>query len=330
MNNLIKRKTWAFYFNKLINEIIIIYFLFFRRMFKKEIYDYEFGRKLHNFMLTKIKRKKTKILGVNKKNILIEINNLKILIRRESNLLLSLIKFGYYEEFTTHLITHLIKKGMNLFDLGANIGYFSILLSNLVGDNANIYAFEPEPNNFKQLIKNILLNNLKNVIPVKKGVSNQSEKVKLYISETNDAWHSCFFVSEKEFDSIGFENIKMSKNNFISIDVVSLDDFFQNENKKISFIKMDIEGNEMNALLGMDKLIEKNKVDIIITEVFPKLIEKSGYSIETFIYKLNDFNFRFYIIDDQNWILKKFKDLNSLISYLNSIVTGNLLCLRKK
>ena len=122
----------------------------------------------------------------------------------------------------------------------------------------------------------------------------------------------------------------MSKNNFISIEVVSLDDFFQNENKKISFIKMDIEGNEMNALLGMDKLIEKNKVDIIITEVFPKLIEKSGYSIETFIYKLNDFNFRFYIIDDQNWILKKFKDLNSLISYLNSIITGNLLCLRKK
>ncbi len=64
-----------------------------------------------------------------------------------------------------------IHTGDTVVDIGANIGYYTLLMSNLVGNGGKVFAFEPEPKNFEILQKNLELNQIKNVIVEQKAVS---------------------------------------------------------------------------------------------------------------------------------------------------------------
>ena len=72
----------------------------------------------------------------------------------------------------TDVVTKEIQPGDTVLDLGANIGYFTLLFAKLVGNNGIVFAFEPEPQNIALLTKNIKINNYKNVTLVPKAVSN--------------------------------------------------------------------------------------------------------------------------------------------------------------
>src|SRR4030042_1016047 len=76
-----------------------------------------------------------------------------------------------HEETTTDLFTKVVKKGDVVVDLGANIGYFTILAAKLVGSQGKIFALEPAPKNFEYLNKNIQLNKYLNVTAEQKAVS---------------------------------------------------------------------------------------------------------------------------------------------------------------
>lgn len=75
-----------------------------------------------------------------------------------------LITRGIYEPRETNLFKKIVRHGMTVIDLGANIGYYTLIASKLVGESGKVYAFEPEPDNFNILVKNININNLKNVV----------------------------------------------------------------------------------------------------------------------------------------------------------------------
>lgn len=94
---------------------------------------------------------------------------------------------------------------------------------------------------------------------------------------------------------------------------------------------MDIEGAEMNALMGMDKLIKKNKVKYFLTEFNLRILKSLGKAPRELITLLNDyFNKYFLMLDDKNLYLKYFNDKEALINYLNSLTQNNLniLCVK--
>src|SRR5256885_8821899 len=66
---------------------------------------------------------------------------------------LELSIFRSYEPFETSLLAAEIRPGMTIVDVGANIGYYTLLFSKLAGDNGRVYAFEPEPQNFALLLQ---------------------------------------------------------------------------------------------------------------------------------------------------------------------------------
>jgi len=66
-----------------------------------------------------------------------------------------------FEKFETELVKQEIHDGDTVLDIGANIGYFSLIFSKIVGNNGRVYAFEPDPNNFKILKKILKLITLK-------------------------------------------------------------------------------------------------------------------------------------------------------------------------
>lgn len=79
---------------------------------------------------------------------------------------------GLYEPSVARLFENILGEGMTMVDLGANIGYYTLLASRLVGRSGRVYAFEPDPENHQYLLRNIVANGCRNVTVVEKAVYN--------------------------------------------------------------------------------------------------------------------------------------------------------------
>ena len=200
-----------------------------------------------------------------------------------------------HEPTTTHLFKKNIHSGDVVVDFGANIGYFTLLFARLVGKTGKVFAFEPEPTNFKYLKTNIGLNNYTNVMAFQKAVSNKNGKTQLYICDYDTGHHTINQYGGIEAYSQGRKTQKKS----IDIDTVRLDDFLSNKTKKIDVMKIDAEGAEALAIQGMDKLLKDNKDIIIFMEYFPLLLKKMGNDPKELIEKLMyTYNFKILVIPD--------------------------------
>ncbi len=201
-----------------------------------------------------------------------------------------------HEKATTSLFKKIVKEGDMVVDLGANIGYFTLLASFLVGSKGKVFAFEPEPKNYSYLIKNIKLNNYKQTTAFQKAVSDKNGITKLFICSYDTGHHT---INQ----SNGIEAYKhgriLEREEFIDIETITLDEFFKNNEKSIDVIKMDVEGAEFLALKGMDRILRTNYKIKMFIEFFPLLIKKMGDSPEEFIRKIiQDYKFSIFIIPD--------------------------------
>lgn len=228
---------------------------------------------------------------------------------------LTVFRKGIYEPATTKIFKKEIKKGDVALDIGAHIGYYTLLFAKLVGEKGKVYAFEPDSVNFDLLKKNVEINNYKNVILEKKAVSDKSGKSKLYLSEKDTSVHSIYDIH--------------GNHKFTKVEFVRLDDYFKNYNGKIDWIKIDIEGAELSALHGMTSLLEKNKNIKIITELATCCLEESGIRPEEYFKFLKENGFFIYNLNNDN---KKIEacDINKLLELytLENRRCTNLLCLK--
>lgn len=142
-----------------------------------------------------------------------------------------------YEPVETKVIKGLVKEGDIIVDAGANIGYYTILLSRAVGSKGKVYAFEPGKECFDLLRRNVKLNRCYNVVLINKALSNKEGKIKFYINEQDKGSSSMLK------DSLGTEVI---------VEGTTLD---KEVTEPIDFMKMDIEGSELQALQGAITLL---------------------------------------------------------------------------
>ncbi|MGH8164650.1 MAG: FkbM family methyltransferase, partial [Rhodanobacteraceae bacterium] len=105
---------------------------------------------------------------------------------------LELSIFRSYEPFETSLLTSELRPGMTVVDVGANIGYYTLLFSKLAGDKGRVYAFEPEPQNFALLERNLTRNHRANVTIFNEAASDQSGHSFLYLSTVNHGDHQAY------------------------------------------------------------------------------------------------------------------------------------------
>lgn len=188
------------------------------------------------------------------------------------------LKTATYERELTDVLKTLLTGGMNFVDTGASIGYYTLLSSALVGRFGCVYAFEPDPRNYRYLARNVSENHLHNVKIAEKAVAARSGRARFVV----DAHGAEGFVSDRpdRFPSI-------------EIQTIALDDFFRLERwPPIDVVKMDIEGNESAALLGMKELSKRNPRLQIALEYSPRIMRRAGVSPEKLISTLLDLGFR--------------------------------------
>jgi len=169
---------------------------------------------------------------------------------------------AYEPQVVKALIEH-CKPGMVACDIGAHLGYFTLLLSRLVQPGGQVYAFEPFADNYRKLEETIRINRLSNVIIKPLAVSNKCGNA--YFRESPSSCMGRIVW--------GHEGTYHGVHKPLCVSTVSLDEFAHRERlKKIDLIKMDIEGEELNALMGMQRLLTNSR-PTIVCEVHTHLVD---------------------------------------------------------
>lgn len=210
-----------------------------------------------------------KIFVPNKPNYVI-VEGFKLYIHEGKDILSdSLLISKEYEPVETKVIKDIVKEEDVVVDAGANIGYYTILLSKIVGARGKVYAFEPEKSCFDLLKQNCRENKCYNVILINKALSNKEGEIKFYINE-----------KDKGLSSI----IKTLNTTKVIVKTTTLN---KEISEPIDFMKIDIEGAELQALQGATTSLRScNKMVIEIPEDredfndIKELLIKNKYKIE--------------------------------------------------
>ena len=167
---------------------------------------------------------------------------------------------AYTDRPERRLLKAILSAGDVVVDAGANIGVYSQFLSRCVGASGVVHSFEPSPENFKRLES--ATRKLGNVRLRQAAVGESSGTSKLYLSDKLNVDHRAY---ASEGDS----------RRAVPIDIIALDDYF-NPGQRIDLIKMDIQGYELHALRGANRVLADNPAAKLVLEFWPYGLEQAG------------------------------------------------------
>ena len=223
-----------------------------------------------------------------------------------------------YEPQTTQLFQQILKPGMTVVDIGAHIGYYTLLAAGIIGPSGRVYAFEPDPTNFELLEFNALQNGYDKIRLTRKAVSSHLGASTLYLTSLDTGRHS---LVRHDIPLKGVE----------TVETITLDGFFEDEGwPTVDLIKIDVEGVEPDVLEGMDELLVRCPGLQMIIEFNPPLLQNAGSEPMAVLQKLQSYGFELEIIYDQRGIVPFIQgEASSLVdSLLQGQRSVNLYCHR--
>ena len=227
------------------------------------------------------------------------------------------VGWGYafdYEPKTRRIFEQIIKPSMTVVDVGANIGYYSLLAAKLVGNNGRVFAFEPDPAYYTLLKKNIEANGLCAIVEsFRLAIGNTDNKAILFLGKCTST--SLFKVPDITIQTV-------------VADVLTLDSFFaQRHWPPVDVIKIDVEGAEKMALEGMRALVKRNPKLKLIIELNSLFLEKAGASSQELLNVLAGLGFnQICVLRGEMGFYKIPEDIENLVSLGEKVSYLNLLC----
>jgi FkbM family methyltransferase len=176
----------------------------------------------------------------------------------------------YSDRDKISIITQHVRPGMMALDIGANIGFYSRLLSRLVGKDGVVYAFEPDEDNCKFLAKTVI--NYPNVKIVKAACGEKNGSACLYRSKKMNVDHHMYKGEESR--------------ECVEVKMVSIDEYLSQTEKSAGLIKIDVQGYDCHVLRGMKKTIARSSNALIIGELWPYGLRQAGSSADEYLAEL--------------------------------------------
>jgi FkbM family methyltransferase len=178
-----------------------------------------------------------------------------------------------YDVAEFQAIPHLVQAGDLAFDIGANIGIYSVLLSRLCGPTGRVWAFEAVPDTCWRLRETLALNRCDNVTAVQAAVCEKSGTVQMNLFEPQFA----------EWNTLGAPSMRAPNGTLVSpsqsVDVrsLTLDEFCDTECiNRINFLKVDVEGFELSVFMGARRLLQERRVNYICFEISKDPLKGAG------------------------------------------------------
>jgi FkbM family methyltransferase len=151
--------------------------------------------------------------------------------------------FHIYEPNLTHYMLTMVKPGDHVLDVGSNVGYFTLLLSSIVGDSGKVVAIEASPSTYQQLTRNLALNDCGNVVPLNVAATGGPCMVDIVDGEKNNS---------------GSNSIRHSSGDgTVSVKGDALSNMHEIAHDKITFIKIDVEGSEAPVIQDIIDTIDR-------------------------------------------------------------------------
>lgn len=199
---------------------------------------------------------------------------LKMKLRIEDWVQQNIFLHGYYEENETNYLLNKSKNVNTFIDIGANVGYFSLLTSaNICKNNGKIFAFEPITRTFERLQENIFLNNITCINNYKIAISDSNTSLEINIGNDQN-WGMSSINKHDQLSSLS-ETVKCQ----------TLDSFCEEHHiTAIDLVKIDVEGAEFKVLKGMINVIQLYKPEILIEIIDTHLNQQGVNSSDIFKY----------------------------------------------
>jgi FkbM family methyltransferase len=169
--------------------------------------------------------------------------------------------FNLGEKNSAEIMLDCVTKNSIVFDIGANVGYYSVLFAKQA-PNTKVIAFEPFSKQLNLLKQNIRINKLLNICPYKLIVSDQEKRQKIYYSGDKNT---------------GASSLHQITSIFETVESITLDKFCdQKKVAKIDLIKIDVEGHELNVLRGMSKLLSQKRIKHVFIEILEENLARNN------------------------------------------------------
>lgn len=212
---------------------------------------------------------------------------------------IEILNFGQYETDELNLLKELNTDNSVIFDIGANIGYYSMVLGNYNKD-CKIYAFEPIPYTFDYLNSNIKINGITNVVTNQSALSDENGETIFYYSRELSV-NSSMKDLNKEFAK---EKIRCK--------IQKMDDFIKENNIcKVDLIKCDTEGSEYLVFKGAKETLKKYK-PAVFTEMLRKWSKSFDYNPNEIIALFREIGYKCYVIKKDKIQEFKYMDENTI------------------
>ena len=224
------------------------------------------------------------------------------------------IFFNIYEKNESKFIKLNCFEGMNILDIGANIGYYTAIFSQLVGVNGTVISIEPDEESYKYLSKSIDSFNYKNVFSFRLAASDTKQKLPLFISKDNRGDNRLYSTNQKRKSII--------------VECLTIDELLkENKIENLDLIKIDVQGYEPKVLKGMRNIVKSSKKLIILSEFWPKGILEAGENPKEFLTTLRKMQFQLFELNKNGSliILKPCDDQQFIKKYRGRKYT-NIVC----
>lgn len=221
-----------------------------------------------------------------RKSRIVTLEGFKLAVHEHDSIISQSIKQSkIWAEAETRLFRELLTPGMVVIDVGANIGYFSLLAATLVGSDGRVHAFEPDPVNCGLLRKNVRINRAANVKVVQAALSNNDEPVHLFLDSRNKGDHRIWEPTGESRTSI-------------TVKCMTLDHYLRETSTTPKFIKIDVQGAEGRVLEGMKETLAETAPMYLILEFWPEAMRKCQTDPKRVIQQISDAGFTIRVIAD--------------------------------
>src|SRR5712692_7180948 len=217
----------------------------------------------------------------------------------------SAVLLGVFEPFETELFARCVRDAMTVVDVGANVGYYSLLAARLVGATGRVFAIEANPPMYSMLLQNIAVNDYHNIRPSSCCISDLSGQARFRMDRAVAG------------ESGMLPRCEAGREGTITVDTGTLDEILPDG--VVDVLKMDIEVAECLALMGAFRLLRYCRPQIFM-EFVPALLTKMGTPPADVLGMIKQHGYSVYLINEES------RTLQSIVDEDKVALGGNLFC----
>jgi FkbM family methyltransferase len=210
---------------------------------------------------------------------------------RDTSLMPSLVAYGYWEAGVTRALLRLLRPGQRVIEVGAHVGYYTLLFASRVGPTGSVTAFEPNPRAAELLRRNVAANGLARAVRVvPMAVSDRPGRVTLHRLARQQGSSSIY--------AFGPEDLAAWDDEATALDVesTSLDAFFADPTP-VDLVKIDAEGAEPAIVAGMTRVLARSPHVRLVVELIPASLRRAGHDPRAFLESFRRLGFHLQTID---------------------------------